>query len=668
MSGTNLSTIDWDIDIPSSVQALTEIETPTNVADNYGGRIRGYIFPPQTGTYNFWIASDDQGELFISIDDDPANKVSIANVPGWTSSRQWAKYPDDQQGSVSLVAGQRYYFEARFKEGGGGDNLAVRWQLPDGTFEEPIGAGRIASFNGGAYPLLWREEFHLPDNLLTDDGGTKWDANSSNLGGNATYGTSGQALLGTNLDGEAIWTSDSVYIGSESSVTVSFDYRGDGVFENPDYFRVYYKLDGGAEQLLLDMTGSAIPAATTTFTSGPISGSRIELVVRTINSTLDETYFLDNVTISSNGSASSLGAAECASCVSSIADRVALRGQYGSCVSEFNNAFLEIQDQYEEVLLSINDNNQDLGLVTVETFDHGNDPFVYGDFYYLTRSFEISTQKTFASPVRIKLYVLPSEFDALKESNPTVSSLSDLVLEKYSNGKLGEVGNGSLTTVLPVSTSLGTGPDGAHELVYDVSSFSTFFLRASQTTFPVEWLDFKASVEGLDGLLKWEVAQDGKGSHFEVERSTDGTEYKKIATLVMEEPTGHSNSYAYTDKNIADLGVQTLYYRIRQFDFNGQETLGPIRILSLDLSKQLRVNIYPNPATDGFTLRYFLPENTAAQYEIFDALGKVVAKGLLEKQEGISKVMISTTDWSKGVYFIKVRHSLGSITEKILIE
>lgn len=667
VGGTSLSSIDFENDLPSSVTALTRTETQTNVADNYGGRIRGYLFPPQTGTYNFWIASDDNGELFVSTDDNPSNMASIASVPGWTNSRQWTKYAE-QQGSINLVAGQRYYFEARFKEGGGGDNLAVRWQLPDGTMEEPIGANRIAPYNGGAYPILWREEFHLPDGLTTDNGGTKWIADATNLGGNAVYRISGQSIAGTNLDGEAIWTSDTVYIGSEAEVSVSFDHRGDGTFESPDYFRVYYKLDGGPEQLLLDRTGASMPASTTTFTSGAISGNTLQLLVRMRNSTNSETYVLDNVTFSSNGSLNGGGSAQCASCISTPASRIALRGQYGSCVSEFNNAYLEIQDQYEEALLAIHDNNQDLGLVTVETFDHGNDPFVFGDFFYLTRSFEITAENTFASSVRVKFYLLPSEFAALQAAAPTVSDLNDVVLEKYSNGKLGEAGTGSLSIISPVSTSMGTGPDGSHELVYDVPSFSTFFIRAAQTTFPVEWLDFRVAAEGLHAALEWEVAQDGKGSHFEIERSANGSDYKQIATVVMEKAEKPSNRYTHLDKNIADLGVATLYYRIRQYDFNGQETLGPTRILALDLSRQLRVSVYPNPATEGFTLRYFLPENTSATYEILDIMGKTVDEGILEKQEGSSKKHIQSADWARGVYFVKVRHALGSITQKFILE
>ena len=79
---------------PNLTDTLPSFEAPTNWADNYGTRMRGYITAPVTGSYTFWIASDNNSELWLSINDNPANKVSIAAVPDWTDSRQWDKYSD----------------------------------------------------------------------------------------------------------------------------------------------------------------------------------------------------------------------------------------------------------------------------------------------------------------------------------------------------------------------------------------------------------------------------------------------------------------------------------------------------------------------------------------------------------------------------------------------
>ena len=133
ISGTAISNLTGSANYPenpSSDAQLTSFEIPTNVADNYGARVSGYICAPQTGYYTFWIASDDNGELNLSTDEDPANKTTIATVANWTSSRQWDKYSSQKSTSILLVSGNSYYVEALMKEAGGGDNLAVGWAKP----------------------------------------------------------------------------------------------------------------------------------------------------------------------------------------------------------------------------------------------------------------------------------------------------------------------------------------------------------------------------------------------------------------------------------------------------------------------------------------------------------------------------------------------------------
>ncbi|NGO39706.1 hypothetical protein G4L39_09915 [Limisphaera ngatamarikiensis] len=126
---------------PTSTNLVTDyFEAPVNVMDNYGQRMHGYVVPPVTGNYIFWIASDDQGELWLSTDDSPANRRLIAWVSGWTGSREWTKEPNQQSAPVRLEAGRAYYIAALQKEGWGGDNLAVRWLRPDGVDEGPIPA------------------------------------------------------------------------------------------------------------------------------------------------------------------------------------------------------------------------------------------------------------------------------------------------------------------------------------------------------------------------------------------------------------------------------------------------------------------------------------------------------------------------------------------------
>jgi hypothetical protein len=131
---------------PTSTSQLTLFEGPLDIGSIYGSRIRGYICPPQTGSYTFFISGDDDCELWLSTDDNPANKSKIAGFNGWTYPRQWDKFPSQTSATITLEAGRRYYIEALHKEAVGSDHVAVGWQLPDGSLERPIAGSRLSPY------------------------------------------------------------------------------------------------------------------------------------------------------------------------------------------------------------------------------------------------------------------------------------------------------------------------------------------------------------------------------------------------------------------------------------------------------------------------------------------------------------------------------------------
>lgn len=128
--------------VPADPQSACLAESPLNIADNYGSYLPGYVEPPETGNYTFWICGDDQTELWLTTDAaDPLNatkKQLLCSVPGWSNAREWNKYPEQQSAPVYLEKGKRYYLEILHKEGTGGDHVGLGWQLPSGALERPM--------------------------------------------------------------------------------------------------------------------------------------------------------------------------------------------------------------------------------------------------------------------------------------------------------------------------------------------------------------------------------------------------------------------------------------------------------------------------------------------------------------------------------------------------
>lgn len=151
VSGTSISNIPLT-NTPSATGTYTSFEIPSNAADNYGMRLRGYLTAPATGAYTFWIAGDDNAELWLGTNDQASSRARIAYHTGWTNSREWNKYATQKSAPITLVGGARYYIEALMKEGGGGDNLSVGWLKPGQTGTTPsqvIPGTQLSPFSTG---------------------------------------------------------------------------------------------------------------------------------------------------------------------------------------------------------------------------------------------------------------------------------------------------------------------------------------------------------------------------------------------------------------------------------------------------------------------------------------------------------------------------------------
>jgi regulation of enolase protein 1 (concanavalin A-like superfamily) len=129
-TGTVYTNNTWDTVTPDTTAYLSSFTPMQNVADNYSRRMVGQVVAPATGTYNFWIASDDSSRLYLSSDSTAANKSQIASLSGATGFQNWDANASQKSANINLVAGQSYYMEVQHQEGGGGDHVSVAWQGP----------------------------------------------------------------------------------------------------------------------------------------------------------------------------------------------------------------------------------------------------------------------------------------------------------------------------------------------------------------------------------------------------------------------------------------------------------------------------------------------------------------------------------------------------------
>ncbi|MEL6926406.1 MAG: PA14 domain-containing protein, partial [Bacteroidota bacterium] len=135
ISGSNLDNLYSDPSYPNNpdeTTIMTTTEGPTNIGSNYGTRVRGFIRPSETGDYTFNITGNNHVDLFLSTDHTPENASLIAYHDNYTNTTQHDKYPTQTSASITLQAGEYYYFELTHKESGGSDHFRAFWDTPSG--------------------------------------------------------------------------------------------------------------------------------------------------------------------------------------------------------------------------------------------------------------------------------------------------------------------------------------------------------------------------------------------------------------------------------------------------------------------------------------------------------------------------------------------------------
>jgi len=165
ISGTSVANLTSSANFPNkpdSQEYLTTFDGQEH-GDNYGSTVRGYLIPPTTGTYQFWIASDDASELRLSTNATPAGATVIATVAGYTNPYAWTSNASQQSATVTLTAGQAYFIEARQKEGGGGDHVSVAWTGP-GITQQVIPGLYLAPYYQNYAPKITAATFTVREN------------------------------------------------------------------------------------------------------------------------------------------------------------------------------------------------------------------------------------------------------------------------------------------------------------------------------------------------------------------------------------------------------------------------------------------------------------------------------------------------------------------------
>lgn len=223
------------------------------------------------------------------------------------------------------------------------------------------------------------------------------------------------------------------------------------------------------------------------------------------------------------------------------------------------------------------------------------------------------------------------------------------------------------TTAGNVFSQLGRDSNNNNVLVKSgVTTFATFTLSEQQTPLPVKLISFEAKRTGTNALVTWATAVEISNSGFEVQVSTDGTTFRKLAFLASQAINSTSVlKYSFLDEELNKTG--TRYYRLRQIDEDGKDDFSPVRVVSFsaaNANQATTLTSYPNPFNNSDLPVILVQSATAgdATLQVMDMMGRVVARQVFATVAGIQEVAIpQASTLSSGVYVAKVTLATGEV-------
>lgn len=241
-----------------------------------------------------------------------------------------------------------------------------------------------------------------------------------------------------------------------------------------------------------------------------------------------------------------------------------------------------------------------------------------------------------------------------------VHAYADLLIVATSNGASGLgyqfMGNGAFTLLSEGHTVSDAYRYSQSYIDSEVILGDPLATLNMESVLPVTLRDFTVSKEGRVAMLKWSTTSETNSKQFDIERSGDGKQWKRIGEVQSTGESVVNREYFFQDNQ--PLPGRNLY-RLKMTDRDG--TYAYSRIRSLDFGLETAA-AFPNPTYDRI---YFSKEVTdhLKSLRITDAAGKVV----LEKRK-ITGDGIAVRELHPGLYLLQLTMQDGRIsTEKIAV-
>jgi hypothetical protein len=183
---------------------------------------------------------------------------------------------------------------------------------------------------------------------------------------------------------------------------------------------------------------------------------------------------------------------------------------------------------------------------------------------------------------------------------------------------------------------------------------------------PVQFLNFTGALQGTAATLSWTIVTEKDIDYFEVERSTDNSNYTTAGTVNKPVALNTPQTLAYVD-DVSSISTDIIYYRLKVTGKNGEFKYSNVLVLRRSQLKTA-VTVMPNPAKEFASIRFFVQKEGVVEVRLIDNNGKVVLQQKQKVTRGNNTLQLNELNkYSNGVYTLQIAINDEVVSQKLII-
>jgi hypothetical protein len=129
------------------------------------------------------------------------------------------------------------------------------------------------------------------------------------------------------------------------------------------------------------------------------------------------------------------------------------------------------------------------------------------------------------------------------------------------------------------------------------------------------------------------------------------------------------NTYRLVDniKSLINTNVTTVYYRLKQVDYDGEFAYTDVRTVELSNLDAVELTVYPNPNYGVFNLSVKSTEKLITTFTIYDNIGAEVWSYTTTLEQGLNTIP-AQLQLAKGMYNVSMLNNKGIQTQRFIVK